>query len=133
MIVHAYVKLIDVHRHVSDGDIRPALARQFGSCILCVVQLSCGNQEVTAGQSVEDAVLEDERKTGVRVVGGLEEHGHEVGEPAPVKKHRAFIGKLKACDNAQKSLEKLEILINRIRQAEVTNSVIETSSFLTGE
>ena len=38
-----------------------------------------------------------------------------------------------ACDNAQKSLEKLEILINRIRQAEVTNSVIETSSFLTGE
>ena len=35
-----------------------------------------------------------------------------------------------ACDNADKSLEKLEILINRIRQAEVTNSVIETSSYL---
>ncbi len=33
-----------------------------------------------------------------------------------------------ACDNAEKSLEKLEILINRIRQAEVTNSVIETSA-----
>lgn len=38
-----------------------------------------------------------------------------------------------ACDNAQTSLEKLEILINRIRQAEVTNSVIETSSFLAGQ
>ncbi len=36
-----------------------------------------------------------------------------------------------ACDNAEKSLEKLETLINRIRQAEVTNSVIETSSYLT--
>ena len=38
-----------------------------------------------------------------------------------------------ACDNAQKSLEKLETLINRIRQAEVTNSVIETSAFLVGQ
>lgn len=38
-----------------------------------------------------------------------------------------------ACDNADKSLEKLETLINRIRQAEVTNSVIETSSFLSGQ
>ena len=38
-----------------------------------------------------------------------------------------------ACDNAEKSLEKLETLINRIRQAEVTNSVIETSSFLAGQ
>ena len=38
-----------------------------------------------------------------------------------------------ACDNAEKSLEKLETLINRIRQAEVTNSVIETSSFLSGQ
>lgn len=37
-----------------------------------------------------------------------------------------------ACDNADESLEKLETLINRIRQAEVTNSVIETSSFLAG-
>ncbi len=35
-----------------------------------------------------------------------------------------------ACDNADKSLAKLEILINRIRQAEVTNSVIETSSYI---
>lgn len=35
-----------------------------------------------------------------------------------------------ACDNADKSLQKLEILINRIRQAEVTNSVIETSSYI---
>ena len=38
-----------------------------------------------------------------------------------------------ACDNADKSLEKLEILINRIRQSEVTNSVIETSSYLLSE
>ena len=38
-----------------------------------------------------------------------------------------------ACDNADKSLEKLEVLINRIRQAEVTNSVIETSSFMVGQ
>lgn len=38
-----------------------------------------------------------------------------------------------ACDNAEESLEKLEILINRIRQAEVTNSVIETSSFMVGQ
>lgn len=38
-----------------------------------------------------------------------------------------------ACDNADKSLEKLEILINRIRQTEVTNSVIETSSYLLSE
>lgn len=38
-----------------------------------------------------------------------------------------------ACDNADKSLEKLETLINRIRQAEVTNSVIETSSYLISE
>lgn len=38
-----------------------------------------------------------------------------------------------ACDNADKSLAKLEILINRIRQAEVTNSVIETSSFMVGQ
>jgi F-type H+-transporting ATPase subunit gamma len=38
-----------------------------------------------------------------------------------------------ACDNAEKSLEKLETLINRIRQAEVTNSVIETSSYLISE
>ncbi len=37
-----------------------------------------------------------------------------------------------ACDNADESLEKLETLINRIRQAEVTNSVIETTSFLAG-
>ena len=37
-----------------------------------------------------------------------------------------------ACDNAEKSLEEMEMLINRIRQAEVTNSVIETSSFLAG-
>lgn len=37
-----------------------------------------------------------------------------------------------ACDNAEKSLDNLETLINRIRQAEVTNSVIETSSFLAG-
>ena len=33
-----------------------------------------------------------------------------------------------ACDNAEESAAKLEIEINRIRQAEVTNSVIETSS-----
>ena len=38
-----------------------------------------------------------------------------------------------ACDNADKSLERLEILINRIRQSEVTNSVIETSSYLLSE
>ena len=38
-----------------------------------------------------------------------------------------------ACDNAEKSLEKLETLINRIRQAEVTNSVIETSSYINFE
>lgn len=38
-----------------------------------------------------------------------------------------------ACDNAEKSLEELEILINRIRQSEVTNSVIETSSYLMSE
>ena len=38
-----------------------------------------------------------------------------------------------ACDNADKSLDKLETLINRIRQAEVTNSVIETSSYLIAE
>ncbi len=38
-----------------------------------------------------------------------------------------------ACDNAEKSLEKLEILINRIRQSDVTNSVIETSSYLVME
>lgn len=38
-----------------------------------------------------------------------------------------------ACDNAGESLEKLESLINRIRQAEVTNSVIETSSYLISE
>ena len=38
-----------------------------------------------------------------------------------------------ACDNADKSLEKLETLINRIRQAEVTNSVIETSSYINAE
>ena len=38
-----------------------------------------------------------------------------------------------ACDNAEKSLEELEILINRIRQSEVTNSVIETSSYLLSE
>ena len=38
-----------------------------------------------------------------------------------------------ACDNADKSLARLEILINRIRQAEVTNSVIETSSFMVGQ
>ena len=38
-----------------------------------------------------------------------------------------------ACDNAEESLEKLGILINRIRQAEVTNSVIETSSFIKSE
>lgn len=38
-----------------------------------------------------------------------------------------------ACDNADKSLAKLEILINRIRQAEVTNSVIETSSYIQSE
>lgn len=37
-----------------------------------------------------------------------------------------------ACDNAEKSLANLETMINRIRQAEVTNSVIETSSFLAG-
>ena len=37
-----------------------------------------------------------------------------------------------ACDNAEESIAKLETLINRIRQAEVTNSVIETSSFLAG-
>ena len=39
----------------------------------------------------------------------------------------------RACDNADKSLERLEILINRIRQSEVTNSVIETSSYLLSE
>ena len=33
-----------------------------------------------------------------------------------------------ACDNAEESSAKLETMINRIRQAEVTNSVIETSS-----
>lgn len=38
-----------------------------------------------------------------------------------------------ACDNAEESLEKLETLINRIRQAEVTNSVIETSSYINFE
>ena len=38
-----------------------------------------------------------------------------------------------ACDNAEKSLEELEVLINRIRQSEVTNSVIETSSYLMSE
>ena len=38
-----------------------------------------------------------------------------------------------ACDNAAESLEKLETDINRIRQAEVTNSVIETSSYLINE
>ena len=38
-----------------------------------------------------------------------------------------------ACDNADKSLERLEILINRIRQSEVTHSVIETSSYLLSE
>lgn len=38
-----------------------------------------------------------------------------------------------ACDNAEESLGKLEIMINRIRQAEVTNSVIETSSFMVGQ
>ena len=38
-----------------------------------------------------------------------------------------------ACDNAEKSLEELGVEINRIRQAEVTNSVIETSSYLVNE
>lgn len=33
-----------------------------------------------------------------------------------------------ACDNAEKSSEALSLRINRIRQAEITNSVIETSS-----
>ena len=33
-----------------------------------------------------------------------------------------------ACDNAEETSKKLDTMINRIRQAEVTNSVIETSS-----
>ena len=51
--------------------------------------------------------------------------GHAAGAQAATT-----IAMRSACDNADKSLGKLEILINRIRQAEVTNSVIETSSFL---
>jgi F-type H+-transporting ATPase subunit gamma len=54
--------------------------------------------------------------------------GHAAGAQAATT-----IAMRSACDNADKSLEKLEILINRIRQAEVTNSVIETSSFLAGQ
>lgn len=33
-----------------------------------------------------------------------------------------------ACDNASESSQQLELMINRVRQAQVTNSVIETSS-----
>ncbi len=53
--------------------------------------------------------------------------GHMAGAQAATT-----IAMRSACDNADKSLEKLEVLINRIRQAEVTNSVIETSSYLAG-
>ena len=54
--------------------------------------------------------------------------GHAAGAQAATT-----IAMRSACDNAEKSLEKLEILINRIRQAEVTNSVIETSSSQAGQ
>lgn len=54
--------------------------------------------------------------------------GHTAGAQAATS-----IAMRSACDNAEKSLEKLEILINRIRQAEVTNSVIETSSYIQSE
>ena len=52
--------------------------------------------------------------------------GHAAGAQAATA-----IAMRSACDNAEKSLEKLEILINR--QAEVTNSVIETSSSQAGQ
>ena len=43
--------------------------------------------------------------------------------------HAATLVAMKsACDNADESAAKLELKINRIRQSEVTNSVIETSS-----
>ena len=54
--------------------------------------------------------------------------GHSAGIQAATS-----IAMRSACDNAEKSLSKLDILINRIRQAEVTNSVIETSSYLQTE
>ena len=54
--------------------------------------------------------------------------GHSAGIQAATS-----IAMRSACDNAEKSLSKLDILINRIRQAEVTNSVIETSSYLQAE
>ena len=54
--------------------------------------------------------------------------GHAAGAQAATT-----IAMRSACDNADKSLEKLEIMINRIRQAEVTNSVIETSSSQAGQ
>lgn len=54
--------------------------------------------------------------------------GHAAGAQAATS-----IAMRSACDNADKSLEKLEILINRIRQAEVTNSVIETSSYINAQ
>lgn len=54
--------------------------------------------------------------------------GHSAGIQAATS-----IAMRNACDNAEESLSKLDILINRIRQAEVTNSVIETSSYLQAE
>ncbi len=54
--------------------------------------------------------------------------GHAAGAQAATT-----IAMRSACDNADKSLEKLEVMINRIRQAEVTNSVIETSASQAGQ
>lgn len=51
--------------------------------------------------------------------------GHAAGAQAATA-----VAMRSACDNAKESAEKLELAINRIRQSQVTNSVIETSAAL---
>lgn len=54
--------------------------------------------------------------------------GHAAGAQAATA-----VAMRSACDNAEESAAKLELAINRIRQTQVTNSVIETSAVMAGQ